>query len=361
VYDEVERILDDEDESRYAAADELLDRARAEGDTFFRVSRFRYALFRARLAARRGHGDEAAAFACGALWQVAADEEGPLLARHPDVGRVRTDQETIDELWRYAETGEAERYDRLVDEYRSPDDGRVQWRWSLVERLRPNPRLVGRRHDEIEAARRAAKPMLAELRSMGFPAYDVGDFAWATLPSKRAAEIFVSWLERIDDPIVRSHIAMALTERKARSVATQPLIDLFARLPNTAWEKDRVAAAVGTLARDDHFEQVAALIRDPRHGHYRGYLFWAVGYMKDPRAVDLCLELIDSEDLGTSALQALGGLRSERARPILERVASEPTTRGRSDEAQHQRDRVRIARRGLEKLERAVASGRARP
>ena len=63
-----------------------------------------YALYRARLAARRGHRDEAAAFAYGALWQVADDEEGPLLPRHPDVGRVDTDEETVDELWRYAET-----------------------------------------------------------------------------------------------------------------------------------------------------------------------------------------------------------------------------------------------------------------
>ena len=60
---------------------------------------------------------------------------------------------------------------------------------------------------------------------------------------------------------------MALTDSKARSVATQPLIDLFRQLPNDAREKDRVAAAVGTLAsRDDHFEQVADLVRDPRHG-----------------------------------------------------------------------------------------------
>ena len=117
-YDKVARILDAEDESRYGEADELLDRARANGDTLFRVWRFRYALYRARLAARRGKRDEAAAFASGALWQVAEDEQGPLLPRHPDVGRVDTNQETVDELWRYAESGDAEHYDSLVEDYR---------------------------------------------------------------------------------------------------------------------------------------------------------------------------------------------------------------------------------------------------
>lgn len=360
-YDEVARILDEEDASRYDEADELLDRARADGDTFFREWRFRYALYRARLAARRGHRDEAAAFAYGALWQAAEDEEGPLLPRHPDVGRVNTEQETVDELWRYAAAGDAERYDALVDDYRSPDDGRVQWHWSLVERLRPNPELVGRRHNEVEAGRRAAEPLLIELRAAGFPAYDLSDFAAQKLPSKKAADILVKWLQRIDDPIARSNIATALTDPKARPVATQPLIDLLRQLPNDAWEKDRVAAAVGTLARDGHFGQVAELVRDPRHGHYRDYLFWAVSYMKDPEAVDLCLELVDDDELGMSALRSLTDLKSERARPALERIAAEPTDRRRSDEAQRQRDRVRIAQNGLAKLDRAAAKGTGRP
>lgn len=359
-YNQVARILDEEDESRYPEADELLDRARANGDTLFRVWRFRYALYRARLAARRGQRDEAAAFAFGALWQVAEEEEGPLLPRHPDVGRVDTDQETLDELWRYAESGDAERYDSLVDDYRSPTNGRVQWHWSLVERLRPNAAIVGHRQDEVEAGRRAAAPLLMELRAAGFPAYDLGDFAQQKLPSKQAAEILVKWLDRIDEPIARSNIATALAEARARSVATQPLLDLFRDLPVDAWEKDRVAAAVGTLARDDHFEQVAELVRDARHAHYRHYLFWAISYMKDPRAVDLCLELLDDEELGMSALRSLADLKPERARPVLERIAAEPTTRGRSDEAQRQRDRVRIAEKGLQKLDRAAARGKAR-
>jgi hypothetical protein len=32
----------------------------------------------------------------------------------------------VDELRRYAEAGDAERYDPLIDDYRSPEDGRVQ-------------------------------------------------------------------------------------------------------------------------------------------------------------------------------------------------------------------------------------------
>jgi HEAT repeat protein len=158
-----------------------------------------------------------------------------------------------------------------------------------------------RRHDALEASRRAAAPLLRELREAGYPAYDLTEFAQHKLRSKKAATILVRWLARIDQPYARSDIAKALTDVKARPVATQPLLDLFRELPNDAWEKDRVAAALGTLARDDHFEQVAELVRNPDHGDYRQYLFWAIGYMKDPRAVDLCLDLLDDDDLGMAA------------------------------------------------------------
>jgi hypothetical protein len=351
--EEVARILKSEDEQRYGEADLLLDRARADYDLMLRSQRFAYALYRARLAGRRGRPDEAAAFARGALWQAADDADGPQLSRHPDVGRVAAGKRVMGELEQYAEAGDAERYSPPADDYRSPDSGRVQWHWSLIERLRPNPEIRGRHDDEIEAGRRAAEPLLMELRAAGYPAYDLQDFSMQKLPSKEAAVILVKWLGRTDDPLARTLIATALTDTKARSVATEPLLDLFSELPAGAREKDRVANALATLARDRHFEQIAELIRDPRHDHYRQYLFWAVGYMKDLRAVDLCVEFLDDEQLGMVALRALADLKSERARPVLERIAAEPATRGRSDEAQRQRDRVRLADNGLRKLDRA--------
>jgi hypothetical protein len=265
---------------------------------------------------------------------------------------VRRARRTLEELRRYAAGGEAERYDALVDDYRSPADGRVQWHWSLIERLRPNPRIAGRHQPEVDAARRAAEPLLMELRAAGIAAYDLADVSRRKLPSKRAAAILVKWLQRIEDPLARTLIATALTDPKARAVATQPLLDLFRVLPEEAREKDRVAAALGTLARD--FEPLAELVRDARHGRHRLYLFDAVARLKDPRAVDLCLEFADDDQLGLAAVRALANLKSERARPALERIAREPTTRGRGDAAQRGRDRVRLAETGLQRLDRRV-------
>jgi len=359
--DVAERIADRGKRDRFAEADERLDRVRAEHAATFRGDRFRYALARARLAAARGEADEAAAFAAGALWQLEEDAEGPELPRHPAVGRVRAGGRTRRELRRLAGGGDGERYDPAAEGFRSASSGAVQWTWALVERLRPNPAIAGRHDDRIAASRRNAAPLLRELRAAGYEAFDLAELGDRRLPDRGAAAILVAWLDRVGDPLSRSLIAMALTDPKARAVAAQPLLDLFAALPPEADEKDRVAAAAGTLARDPHFEQVAALVRDPAHGHYRSYLMTAVRYMKDPRAVDLCVEQLDDDALWHAALQALCGLRSRRARPVLERIAAEPSTGARTDAAQRQRDRVRMAARGLEQLDRAEAAGRARP
>ena len=359
--DVAERIAARGSEDRFAEADERLDRVRAAHAAFLRHDRFRYAVTRARLAAARGDADEAAAFAAGALAQLAEEADGPQLPYHPGVGAVRAGLGTRRELRRLAGAGDPARHDPVVEDFRSPATGEVRWSWALVERLRPSATVTGPQDDRIATSRRNAAPLLRELRAAGYDAFDLAEFANRRLPDRRAAEILVAWLDRVGDPLSRTLIAVALTDPKARRVAAQPILDLFAALPSGAEEKDRVAAAAATLARDEQFEQVAALARDPAQGHERAYLFWAVEHMRDPRAVDLCLEHLDDEALRRPALQALCGLRSQRARPVLERIAGEPVTRGRSEAEQRQRDRVKLAARGLERLDRAEAAGKARP
>ena len=278
--DVAERIAERGERDRFAEADARLDRVRAGYAATFRGDRFRYALARARLASARGAADEAAAFAAGALWQLEDDAEGPELPRHPTVGRVRAGGRTRRELRRLAGGGDGERYDPVAEQFRSPSSGAVQWTWALVERLRPNPAVAGRHDDRIATSRRNAEPLLHELRAAGYEAFDLAELGNRRLPDRGAAEILVAWLDRVGDPLSRSLIAMALTDQKARAVAAQPLLDLFAALPPEADEKDRVAAAAGTLARDPQFEQVAALVRDRAHGHYRSYLMTAVEYMR---------------------------------------------------------------------------------
>jgi hypothetical protein len=276
-----------------------------------------------------------------------------------------------------ARGGNAEAVSDLVERYRAPD-GTVRWDWSLVARLRgvaEGSRLQAQ--DDFHAA---CEPLVDELREAGFDVYDFQDWTGRKLPSatavNTAAPILLRWYERTSDLRLKTAIVTALTDPRARRLAAGPLIERFREMKCPGLNgterpskelgarrllKDRIAHAVGTLARDEQFDEVAELIRDAGHGRYRAYLFWALPHMKHPGAVDLALEMLDDEEMHMSALRALADLRSERGRPALEAIASEAKPAGRSEEAQLARTRIDVAERGLQKLEKARARGKSRP
>jgi len=369
-----ELIVREDLADRYDEAEALLDRV-LEAGPIFKSEQFRYSVARSRLASRRGDDDEAAAFALGALelWQ----QNEPVSPYHPDVGLIRADEATLTELEATARRGNAEAVSELVERYRDPD-GVVRWEWALISRLRGVPE--GSRLQVQDDFHAASEPVINELRAAGFDVYDLWDWSRRRLPSTAAVEkatpILLDWFDRSDNVHVRTAIATALTDTRARKLATRPLMERFGQMtapelngddrPTTEvgaqrMLKDRVANALATLARDEDFDEVAELIRDRRHGRYRDYLVLALAHMKRPEAVDLALEMLHDDELHLSALRALGDLRSERARPALEPIASEHKPRGRSDDDHRARLRIEIAERGLEKLEKARARGKSRP
>lgn len=369
-----ELIVRHEQRDAYREADDLLDRVIHRG-SIFRSEQFRYAVARSRLATRRGDHDEASAFALGALDLF--EHNRPVSSYHPDVGLARADGATLAELEAVAEQGAPEKVSDLVDRYRGAD-GAVRWDWSLVSRIRhgkDDARLQA--EDDFHSA---CEPIVDELRRAGFDVYDFDDWVRSKLPSAaaadKAAQLLIGWFDRTSSLRVKTAIATALTDSRARRPATGPLIERFRELKSPDLNgtgkpseelgarrrlKDSLASALGTLARDDHFKDVAELIRDPGHGRYRAYLFWALPHMKHPGAVDLALEMLDDEEMHMSALRAVADLRSERGRAALEAIAGQPQPKGRGAEAQLARARIDVAVRGLQKLEKARATGKSRP
>ena len=354
-------------------ADGLLDTV-LESGPIFAVEQFRYAVARFRLARHRDLVDEAAAFALGALHLFATNR--PISSYHPDVGLIRADDATLVELEEAAGQGNPEAVNDRIERFRGPD-GRVRWEWALVSRLRGvehAPRLQAQ--DEFDAA---AASLVNELRAAGFEVYDLHEWSGQSLPDaasvRVAAPILLRALEAAVSPELKAAIASALTDRRFRKFATSALISEFRGMRSRDLNgkerpseqvgrqrrlKDALANALATLARDEHFDEVVALIRDQEHGRYRSYLFWALPYMKDDRAVDVALEMLADDEVHMSALRALADLRSERARPVLEVAAGQPRPRGRSEADELARDRIDVAQQGLNKLTKARSNGKAR-
>jgi tetratricopeptide (TPR) repeat protein len=88
-------ILETEQGQKYLETETLLDSI-PESDLRFHNVQFKWAVLRARLAARLKKREEAADYASAALRLATITE--PQFPRHPDVGLVTTDPETLDEL-----------------------------------------------------------------------------------------------------------------------------------------------------------------------------------------------------------------------------------------------------------------------
>ena len=369
-----EFIVRHEFEDCSSEAHELLDAVLAAGP-IFRVEQFRYAVARMRLAQRRGEADEAAAFAHGAR-HLFADNQ-PVSSYHPTIGLIRADNATLAELEDVASRGNPEAVSERVERYRGPDET-VRWEWALTSRLRGVPK--GSRLEAQDDFDAKAEPLIQELRGAGFEVYDLQDWTRRRLPDaasvKAVAPILLHWFDKTDSPELKTTIAVALTDRRFRKLAPRPLIEEFRRLRSPElngdeWPseevgrqrrlKDRVANALATLARDEHFDDVVDLIRDPGHGRYRAYLFWTLPYMKSDSALDVALEMLDDDEMHLPALRALADLRSEQALPVLEAIARQPRPRGRNDADERERTRIDIAQGGLEKLRKARANGKSRP
>lgn len=369
-----ELILRERRTDLLAEAEIALDAALAD-DLVFGGLKFRYAVARARLASLSVDPDQAAAFALGALHLAAVD--APVSSAHPTVGRVDADDCILDELEEIADRGDAEAASPLIDDFRGAD-GHVVWDWQLTRRLRwtDDDPLVA----QEDASRREAQPIVDELRAAGFTVVDLEAFRLRGLPTaaaaRTAAPILLRGIDRVTDPDLQASLAVALADPRVRAIATAPLLERFGAMRDPALNgsdrpseavgaqrrlKSGLASALSTLARDEHFDTLAKVLRDPAHGRHRVYLLWALQHVKHPDAVDVAIELLADGDLHFDALRTLGDLKSERAESVLTPFATQPEPRGRSDEAESTRVQIAIARRGLEKLEAARAKGKSRP
>jgi len=188
------------------------------------------------------------------------------------------------------------------------------------------------------------QPILRELCAQGFRVEWISDLYNKRLDYRTAIPILLSWLGRTQNLDLKDGIVRALSVKWARPSAIGPLIEEYRRAPpyqqtNYKWV---VGNALSVVADDSVFDEVVELVRDPGHGRAREMLAVALGNMKNPRAVDVLVELLGDEEVAGHALMALGKLKAKQARPRVERFLTHPKTWVRTE-----------AKRALAKIDKA--------
>jgi len=208
------------------------------------------------------------------------------------------------------------------------------------------------REARIAAARKASEPILAELAQVGVRVESLSDLVNKPIDYQVTIPLLLKWLPQVTNIAVRETIIRALTVKWAKPMAAQPLIEEFCKVTDTEEPglKWAIANALSEVADASVFEDIVELVRDKRHGRAREMLAAALAKTKDPRAVDVLIELLDDEEVAGHAVYALRLLAPPKAQAALERFVDHPKTWVRNE-----------ARRALAKIDKKLTrAGRKR-
>jgi hypothetical protein len=173
--------------------------------------------------------------------------------------------------------------------------------------------------------RRAAAPLLRALAEADLPVNTPRDLLRLDMSEyRRSVPTLLFWLPRTDDQRVKESIVRTLTMKAARPLAAPVLVQEFQGIREDNGLKWAIGNALSVVADDSVFEDIVRLVQDRRHGRAREMLAYALGNMKDPRAVDVLVKLLDDDEVAGHALRPLGKLRAHGARRDIERFLNHP-------------------------------------
>ncbi|MFD8492784.1 hypothetical protein [Amycolatopsis sp. NPDC059657] len=149
---------------------------------------------------------------------------------------------------------------------------------------------------------------------------------------RAAVPILLKWLPKVGHPTVANGIVRALSFSFAKKQARPALLEFFRNPPHlfdprrpdageviTAVFREAVATALATFADPSVATEYLDLAQDRSYGASRADIVAALPKLKDDRALDVLLNLLDDPAVAASSLRALGKLRRSEARgPIQE-------------------------------------------
>ena len=192
------------------------------------------------------------------------------------------------------------------------------------------------------------KPILDDLSKVGIVVQRLPDLFQPPLNQepiyyKDGIPILLKWLPKVKNRSVQDTIIRAFCAPWAFPTAWKPLVKTFETMEGIVSKDLRwtIGNSLASIANELVFEDVLRLATDKRYGTARHMVVEALGKMKDPRAVDALIELLDDKDVQRPAIYALGQLKAIRARPKIEKFLSHPDSDYRT-----------YAKRALAKIDR---------
>lgn len=189
-----------------------------------------------------------------------------------------------------------------------------------VDLLSRNQRMEARREALRAEAEAASAPVLVELLQRGFIVESIDDLRTRGVNYKEAVPVLLKWLSKVKNDNVKESIVRALSVPWARPVAAAPLIKEFRAATDQKGSgiKWAIANALSIVANDSVIEDIINLVQDKQHGKSREMLALALANMRRERVLPVLNELLEDEQVTGHAVIALGKLKAQSARHLIE-------------------------------------------
>jgi HEAT repeat protein len=162
----------------------------------------------------------------------------------------------------------------------------------------------------------------------GLSIKSVFDLVNSKQPYPQAIPVLLESLSSITDKWIKEGVVRALSVREARGKVDRVLLNEFRAIPPAKVELQSLKWAIGNalavVATDCIAEELLELVQDEQHGKAREMAVVALGNLRDPRAVDVLIGLLDDEDMCGHAIIALAKLKAHRAAQQIQRLVNHP-------------------------------------
>ena len=167
-----------------------------------------------------------------------------------------------------------------------------------------------------------------ELSKVGISIDDIYDLVNTNKPYPTAIPILLNLLEKgIDHIGTKEGVIRALAVKEAIGKASSILIAEYNRTPK---DKMLLRWAIGntiyTTITEDDVESILLIVQDKTNGMSRQMFVAALGKTTSKRAENVLINLLDDEEVTPQALEALGMMKSKKAKDKISMLTNHPKT-----------------------------------
>ncbi len=220
----------------------------------------------------------------------------------------------------------------------------------LANRLRQDPAYLARveeqekqRQSRAEEHAKVAAPIISELQEAGYGIRSLDELRLSGTRYTSAVPILLKWLSRISAADVKESIVRTLSVPWAKPLAAKPLIQEFHSVPKDAhllrWA---IGNALEVIADDSVSDDIITIVSDPANGIARQMFVLALSKVRNPKAIEVLINLLKDDEVAGHAIEALGKLKATGAKPVIEKFLVHPKAWLRS-----------AARKALARIEKA--------